>query len=181
MSKKKDKNYYSLFENQKKYHVGDIITISLEENIRAKNNSFTNSDNTTNSAFGLNSFPLFINKIFKINYNKAVFDQSNKSFDSNSGTTGATDSLKGLITVTVTKILENGNIQVAGEKQIGINNTTEYIRFTGVINPKSIEKDNIVSSNKVANTYIEYTNTGYDNSYSASKWLKNWFLSLLPV
>ena len=39
------------------------------------------------------------------------------------------------ITVTVTDVYPNGNLLVSGEKQVGINHASEFIRFSGVVNP----------------------------------------------
>ena len=59
--------------------------------------------------------------------------------------------------MTVIEVLPNGNLLVAGEKQIGINQGTEFIRFSGVVNPVTIQAGNTVSSTKVADARIEYT------------------------
>ena len=51
----------------------------------------------------------------------------------------------------------NGNLLVSGEKQIGINQGTEFIRFSGVVNPRTVTGSNTVPSTQVADARIEYT------------------------
>ena len=36
------------------------------------------------------------------------------------------------------EVLANGNLLVSGEKQVGINQGSEFIRFSGVVNPTTI-------------------------------------------
>ena len=46
-----------------------------------------------------------------------------------------TTSSRGTITAVVTDVLPNGNLLVAGEKQIGINQSVDVLRFSGVVDP----------------------------------------------
>ncbi|MDZ3934563.1 flagellar basal body L-ring protein FlgH, partial [Escherichia marmotae] len=74
----------------------------------------------------------------------------------------------GTLTVTVDQVLVNGNLHVVGEKQIAINQGTEFIRFSGVVNPRTIS-----GSENVPNGYInEAQNMG---------WLQRFFLNLSPM
>ncbi|KJX05592.1 flagellar L-ring protein FlgH, partial [Enterobacter hormaechei subsp. xiangfangensis] len=69
---------------------------------------------------------------------KADFNAEGKSDFSGKGGAAARNTFTGTITVTVNKLLPNGNLQVVGEKQIAINQGTEFIRFSGVVNPRTI-------------------------------------------
>ncbi|MDF3721695.1 flagellar basal body L-ring protein FlgH, partial [Enterobacter hormaechei] len=86
----------------------------------------------------------------------------------------------GTITVTVNKLLPNGNLQVVGEKQIAINQGTEFIRFSGVVNPRTISGANTVPSTQVADARIEYVGNGYINEAQTMGWLQRLFLNLSP-
>ncbi|WMQ74833.1 MAG: Flagellar L-ring protein [Sodalis sp.] len=50
--------------------------------------------------------------------------------------------------------LVNSNLKVVGEKQISTNQSTEYIRFSGVVNSCTINGDNTVVSTQVADIRI---------------------------
>jgi flagellar L-ring protein precursor FlgH len=52
--------------------------------------------------------------------------------------------------VTVVEVLDNGNLIVAGEKQMAMNKGVEFIRFSGMINPDNIGTGNTVQSTAVA-------------------------------
>ncbi len=82
--------------------------------------------------------------------------------------------------MTVTKLLANGNLQVVGEKQIAINQGTEYIRFSGVVNPRTISGSNSVNSTQVADARIEYVGDGYINEAQNMGWLQRILLNISP-
>jgi flagellar L-ring protein precursor FlgH len=69
---------------------------------------------------------------------------------------------------------------VSGEKQMGINEGTEYVRFSGVVNPSTISSANVVTSTQVADARIEFKGRGEMDSAQAMGWLAKFFLSVLP-
>src|SRR3546814_4514613 len=83
-------------------------------------------------------------------------DASGSNKASGKGDSSANNTFTGTITTTVIGVLPNGNLQVAGEKQIAINRGSEYVRFSGVVDPRSITGANSVSSTQVADARIEY-------------------------
>ena len=94
----------------------------------------------------------------------------------NSGNT-----FSGSVTVTVTEVLPNGNLVVAGEKQIGLDKGTEYIRLSGVVQPDTIQAGNTVSSAKVADARIEYRTSAKFDKAEMMNWLGRFFLSFIPL
>ncbi|MGH8672017.1 MAG: flagellar basal body L-ring protein FlgH, partial [Burkholderiales bacterium] len=85
----------------------------------------------------------------------------------------------GTMSVTVIEVLANGNLLVSGEKQLALNQGTEYVRFSGVVNPTSITGGNTVSSTLVADARLEYRGTGYIDEAQTMGWLARFFLSFL--
>lgn len=71
--------------------------------------------------------------------------------------------------------------RVVGEKQIAINQGTEFIRFSGVVNPRTISGSNTVPSTQVADARIEYVGNGYINGAQNMGWLQRFFLNLSPM
>lgn len=96
------------------------------------------------------------------------------------GDTSQKNALLGTLTVTVIDVLPNGNLLVSGEKQMGINEGTEYVRFSGVVNPSTISSANVVTSTQVADARIEFKGRGEMDSAQAMGWLAKFFLSVLP-
>jgi flagellar L-ring protein precursor FlgH len=97
-----------------------------------------------------------------------------------SGGAKANNSFNGTITVSVLEVMANGNLRVRGEKQIAINQGTEFIRFSGVVNPRAITVQNTVPSTQVADARIEYVGDGYINEAQTMGWLQRLFLNVSP-
>jgi flagellar L-ring protein FlgH len=165
----------ALFENPIAHHVGDIVTIVLAESTDAQKTAVTTTTKNTSESlpgpklFGkpvtFHGVPILDNSIS----NTAKFDGEGDSKQSNS--------LTGSITVTVAKVLPNGNLYVVGQKQIGINQGTEFVRLSGVIRPIDLAPDNSISSSRVANAHITYTGKGAVADANAQSWLARFFNS----
>jgi flagellar L-ring protein precursor FlgH len=89
---------------------------------------------------------------------KEIFDYSGKATGSSSlkGTGQVTNAnqISGSLMVSVTDILPNGYMAVAGEKVAASGNTT-LLRFSGIVNKRDIKVGNVVSSNDVGDARIE--------------------------
>jgi flagellar L-ring protein precursor FlgH len=80
----------------------------------------------------------------------------------------------------VIEVLPNGNLRVAGEKQIGIRQNSEVLRFSGVVDPERIQAGNVVSSTQVADARLDYRGGGYIEEAQIQGWLARFFNSWSP-
>nr|WP_278249029.1 flagellar basal body L-ring protein FlgH [Paenalcaligenes suwonensis] len=96
------------------------------------------------------------------------------------GSSRADNMFSGTLTTTVIGVLPNGNLQIAGEKQIAINRGSEYMRFSGVVDPRSISGSNTVSSTQVADARIEFRSKGVMDEVQTMGWLQRFFLNISP-
>jgi flagellar L-ring protein precursor FlgH len=69
---------------------------------------------------------------------------------------------------------------VSGEKQVGINQGSEFIRVSGIVNPVHLTATNTVLSTQVADARIEYRSNGVSNENQTTGWLTRFFLNVLP-
>ncbi|MCE3000255.1 MAG: flagellar basal body L-ring protein FlgH [Betaproteobacteria bacterium] len=169
-------NDRALFEDRRARRVGDTLTISISERTAASRKSNTNSARASNNQFGVNSLAGLPGKSF---LNSNLNATSDFSFDG-SGESASNNDFNGVITVTVIEVLANGNLQVSGEKQLGINQGSEFIRFSGIVNPLHLTSSNTVSSTQVADARIEYRANGALDSAQVMGWLSRFFLNFLP-
>ncbi|HEX4842383.1 MAG TPA: flagellar basal body L-ring protein FlgH [Limnobacter sp.] len=169
--------YRPLFEDQRARFVGDILTIQILEQINAAQ---TNSMSASRSDSASIDVPL-IQGFFGNRDLRALNAQASSEKDfSGQGESRAANNLTGTITVTVANVLPNGNLQVVGEKQIGTNRDVEYLKFSGVVNPTTIQPGNLVPSTKVADARLEYRGKGVLDSATTMGWLSRFFLTVLP-
>jgi flagellar L-ring protein precursor FlgH len=168
--------YQPLFEDRRARNVGDTMIVAINEKINASKDSSTKTDRTgsvTASVPTISGLPL------KTLQGLSVNGSSGSSFDGK-GQSASNNTFVGTITVTVLEVLPNGNLLVSGEKQIGINRGTEFIRFSGVVNPAQIVSGNTVSSTQVADARIEYRADGPIDEAQVVGWLQRFFHSFSP-
>lgn len=168
--------YMPLFEDRRARNVGDTLTIAINEKTSASKKSDSNASRTGSSSFSVPSIFGLPGKSFQ---GADLAANSSNSFDGK-GASSSNNDFTSTITVTVIEVLPNGNLVVSGEKQIGLNQGSEFIRFSGVVYPNTIVAGNTVSSTQVANANIEYRANGYIDSAQVMGWLSRFFLTFLP-
>lgn len=171
--------YQPLFEDRRPRNIGDTLTIVLQENVSASKSSSANASRDGSAGMSFDAVPSFLNGLFGgTRANTAV---SGKNAFGGKGGAAAKNTFSGTITVTVREVLVNGNLSVIGEKQIAINQGTEFIRFSGIVNPRTISGSNTVVSTQVSDARIEYVGNGYINEAQQMGWLQRFFLKLSPI
>ncbi|MBL8384909.1 MAG: flagellar basal body L-ring protein FlgH [Burkholderiales bacterium] len=171
-------SYRPLFEDNRARHVGDLLTIVINENISASQEKKSSASKTGTVTAPNASVILPVGGSFGANTITANGTSSN-TFDGK-GATNSTNAFNGTITVTVVDVLPNGNLVVSGEKQIGNNRQVETVRFSGVVNPVTIVGANTVSSTQVADARIELRGQGQVDEAQVMGWLARFFLTFLP-
>ena len=164
---------HPLFEDRRARNVGDTLTIYIQENTTGARKS-SGATSTSNN----------INANLPSIFNALPITSSSSGKTATTGAGAASVDLTGTISVTVIKVFSNGNLLVSGEKQVSLNNSDEYIRFSGVVDPVSISNVNTVSSTLVADAHLEYKNAGamseVINDAKSLGFLGRFFQSVLP-
>lgn len=168
--------FQPLFEDRRPRMVGDILTIVLNEQVSASKNSASNANRSGSSGFTPTLIPRQLRRIGDLG-----FEVEGENDFTGGGGSRANNSFTGTLTVSVVEVMPNGNLLVRGEKQIAINQGTEFIRFSGVVNPRTITGQNTVPSTQVADARIEYVGDGYINEAQHMGWLQRFFLNISPL
>lgn len=161
-------NALPLFETPRARHVGDILTVKLMEKTQGQKRATSrqrkndNIEITNQTVFGR---PVNLGH----NYNFDFDIETARQFDGEAQSQ-QNNQLTGSISVTVAKVLSNGNMIVQGEKWVRINQGKEFIRLSGIVRPADINPDNSVSSDRVANAKISYGGVGQANNTNAQGW-----------
>src|SRR5690606_12618998 len=123
--------YRPVFEDRRARLVGDTITILINER-SAAGKSAGNSSSKTGSVvaaaphlFGV--FGGLTNRLDASASNATKFDEK--------GAVTSSNNFVSTLAVTVIEVLPNGNLVVAGEKQVSLDRGAEFIRFSGVVDP----------------------------------------------
>jgi len=170
-------SYRPAFEDRRARIIGDSVTVQIVENITAKQTSTSTVDRTGGISGGITALP-FMNSTTLTNKTQVAADSSNK-FSGKGGTESA-NTFTGSITTNVIEVLPNGHLVIAGEKQIGVNQNVDVLRFSGTVDPRSLQPGSIVASTQVANVRIESRGRGAQAEVQAIGWLGRFFNSISP-
>ncbi|MDH5834964.1 flagellar basal body L-ring protein FlgH [Luteimonas kalidii] len=164
-----------LFQDSKARGVGDLLTIVLVENTRAKTNARTSV--TKDSGVGMAAPTLFGQSV---TYNGRPLLQAeiegSRDF-AGAGDSAQSNQLVGDITVSVVEDLGNGNLRVAGQKQMRLNQGDELVQIQGLVRTADIGPDNRVTSDRVGEAQILYGGRGTLARSNAMGWLARFFNS----
>ena len=167
-----------LFEDYKASRIGDTVTVKISESTNASTKSNSNAaskGNTSASIDSLTGIPkLPVQDLVGLN----IGADRNIGFNG-SGEASNNNIFNGTMTVTVIEVLDNGNLLVSGEKQIGISNQTEFVRISGVINPRYLV-NNTIDSYRIADARVELKSSGYISEAQIMGWLARFFMIVLP-
>jgi flagellar L-ring protein precursor FlgH len=167
--------YRPLFEDRRARYVGDILTIQINEKTQATSKQSTNAEKTSS----LNASSPEIN-VLNRRIRAVDLETSSTAKSDGKGQAAADNLFTGTITVTVIEVLANGNLAVSGEKQVGIGQNMEVLRFSGIVNPSTILNGNSVSSTQVADARLETRGRGAIDQAQTTGWLTRFFMSYWP-
>lgn len=164
-----------LFEDHKAGRIGDILTIVLQEDTKAKKNAETKLDKSTGINTGM---PTLFGRPATVNGTEVLnFEVESATEFEGKGDSQQSNQLSGTISVTVYGVLPNGNLQIRGQKFVKLNQGEEYIQLSGIVRPSDIDANNQVPSVKVADARIAYSGTGAVADSNAAGWLTRFFVS----
>jgi flagellar L-ring protein precursor FlgH len=169
-------NFRPLFEDKRARFVGDTLTIFITENTAANKSSEASAARTGAISASVPVVKGLPGKTFQ---GMQLGANSSNTFDGK-GQATASHNFTGTVTVTVIEVLPNGNLLVSGEKQIAMSQGSEFIRFSGVVNPVMVTPSNTVISTQVADARIEYRANGYIDEAQTMGWLARFFNNVLP-
>ncbi len=157
-----------LFEDHTARRVGDVLTVSLNENTQSK--KAANSQDSKDDSISVSLPTLFGLGAILLGSDMKTSMDSSKSFKGK-GNAGQSNNLNGRISVTVVEVLPNGNLKIRGEKRVALNEGDEFVRLSGIVRPVDISPSNIIDSGKIADATFMYTGEGAMADASAKGWV----------
>lgn len=170
-------SYRPLFEDHRARHVGDTLVVQIVEKVSASQKSTSSIDKSGTLSAGITALP----GVKPAAFARAGADANSANTFAGKGATESSNDFSGTITVVVREVLPNGHLVIAGEKQIGVNNSVDLLRFAGQLDPRAIQPGNTVSSTQIANVRVEHRGRGAQADAQVMGWLARVFLSVLPI
>ena len=169
--------YRPLFEDHRARLVGDTLTVQIVEKVSATQKSTSSVDKTGTLSASVTALP----GVKPAAFARATADGTSSNSFEGKGTTENSNDFSGTITVIVRGLLPNGHLLIAGEKQIGVNQNVDVLRFSGQVDPRAIQAGNSIPSASIANVRLEQRGRGAQAEAQAVGWLSRIFLSVMPI
>lgn len=155
--------YRPLTADNKAFRIGDVVTVQVLENSSAS----TNADTTTRRKNGITAD-------FSLTRNPNVTAGVNVAGDfDGGGRTQRASKLLAQLTVTVTAIQPNGDLQLAGEQVLFVNDEEQRVKLQGRARPQDISDGNIIVSTRLADAKITYVGEGDLSDRQRRSWWRS--------
>jgi len=154
-------------EKVDRFEVGDIITVIVRENLDATTSAGTNTkkESEVTSTAPPASNPFLVGE--KPEGNNILnpgelpnWDIEAENETKNTGDTRRRNTLTTSITCTVVEVFANGNLKIAGEKQVTVNRDDSMVAVAGIIRSKDISAENTILSTQVADASVTVKGKG---------------------
>ncbi|WP_420791219.1 flagellar basal body L-ring protein FlgH [Enterovibrio gelatinilyticus] len=160
----------ALFQDRRAFRVGDILTITLDEQTRSSKKAGTSFDKSSDVSIGVPT-------LFGKTYPKGQVGMNGERDFDGASSSSQQNSLSGSITVMVNDVMPNGVLRIRGEKWLRLNQGDEYIRLSGLIRVDDIDGNNQVSSQRLGDARITYSGRGALADANEAGWLTRFFNS----
>ena len=154
----------AFFKDQRARTTGDIVTIVIDINDRARLNNTTerrraNGESAALPAFG--GLEQTLVDVLPDGANAAnLVDLSSDSTSRGEGSVDRREDVELTIAAIVTQVLPNGNLVVAGKQEVRVNYEVRELTVTGIIRPEDISNANRIEHTQIAEARISYGGRG---------------------
>lgn len=136
--------------------VGDLVTISIVQNLSASSTGDVSSNRTFSASSGITALPgqlktTGVSNLFSPNSAQALNGKAQATSQTSLSTT---------LTGRVAAVLPAGTLVVEAERRITMNNQNETVILRGLVRPGDLDATNTVTSNSVGDLEVEVKGKG---------------------
>lgn len=175
----------SLFKDYKASNVGDVVTIYLDPDSKLRGESGANTDVARRGGVGGSMKAGWDGTNWKAGEYKGTVDAELSNTSKGGGKTTRTGILTGTITARVVKVLPDGNLVIVGGREITVNDETQDLLISGIIQPRDIryepkKRRYEVDSSCISDAKFVYRGRGIINQRQRPGWFSNLLNVLSP-
>jgi flagellar L-ring protein precursor FlgH len=171
-----------LVADHKAAHVGDIVTVVIQESANASSTQQTQSarKSSVNDAVGQFIFPPAVSGLGTHAGQLPSFQISGNSSFTGGGQISNSQSVTSQAAVLVTDVMPNGNLVIEGVRLVSFSGATQYVILHGIVRPDDITSADTVLSSSVADARVEFVNSGAVTDSQKAGWLAALYEKLRP-
>ncbi len=146
----------NMVADYKAARVGDLVTISVAQNLSATSTGNVSSNRSFSASSGITALP---GQLKTTGVANLFSPSSNQTLSGKAQATSQT-SLSTTLTGRVAAVLPTGTLVVEAERQITMNNQHETVVLRGLVRPGDLDAANTVASNNVGDLEVEVKGKG---------------------
>ncbi|MGF1639699.1 MAG: flagellar basal body L-ring protein FlgH [Rhodospirillales bacterium] len=164
----------AFFKDIRAKEVGDILTIRLSLDDKAKMENKTNRGRNDGEAQGVPAILGYETKLAKI-FPSAVNPDELLAFKTKHNTEGdgkidRKEEIEVTFAAIVTQVLPNGALAIMGRQEVRVNFELRELLLTGVVRPQDIDADNSISDERIAEMRVAYGGRGTLSDLQQPRW-----------
>lgn len=165
--------YQALTSDLRPRRVGDLITVMVYESASASSTANTTAARDANVGLDVHGNAPGSGKRWSGSINATNQTEGR-------GRTEREGKVLAQITVSIRAIGERGDLTIAGEQVVDINNERQHISIEGQVRAQDVSDTNVVLSTRIANARIRYSGQGDLSDKQRPAWWQR-FLTLFGV
>jgi flagellar L-ring protein precursor FlgH len=146
----------NMVADYKAARVGDLVTISVAQNLSATSTGDVSSNRSFSATSGITALPGQLKTAGVAN----LFSPSSTQALAGKAQATSQTSLTTTLTGRVAAVLPTGTLVVEAERQITMNNQHETVILRGLVRPGDLDATNTIASNYVGNLEVEVKGKG---------------------
>ncbi|APT57891.1 flagellar basal body L-ring protein FlgH [Roseomonas gilardii] len=174
----------TFLRDSKAASVGDLVTVlvSISDKASLANDTERSRDNSEDMGIprllGLDASYL---RFFPNGFDPTkMISASSANSSEGKGTVKRNEEITLRVAATVTQVLPNGNMVLAGRQQVRVNHELRDLTLAGIIRPQDIASDNTVKHDRLAEARISYGGRGTLSDVQKPRYGQELLDSVLP-
>jgi len=159
-----------LFKDRRALNVGDVLTVKISIRDKAELDNSTNRSRDSTMDMGIDaklSTGVPLKQHADVQFNAAI---DSKSETKGKGEINRRESIELQVAAVVTEIMPNGNLIISGSQEVRVNYEMRVLQVSGIVRPRDISADSMVSYERIAEARISYGGRGRLNEVQQPGW-----------
>lgn len=150
----------TFFKDQRAGRPGDILTVNIEIDDKAKVANTSSRGRTNSENAGLPNLVGLEGQLPASVDPASLLKLNSDSASRGTGTVDRSESIKLTIAAVVTQVLPNGNLVIQGRQEVRVNYEVRELLIGGIVRPEDIANDNTINHTQIAEARISYGGRG---------------------
>jgi flagellar L-ring protein precursor FlgH len=146
------------FRDQRARREGDLITVRIAINDKAAFNNTSALSRQAQGQAGLDASGNFVG--FGLPSSGLSGKTNASSSSQGQGSTVRSEKIDLSVAAIVTGVLPNGYLVIDGSQEVMVNDEQRVLRVAGIVHPRDISPENVISYEKIAEARISYGGSG---------------------